>query len=82
MSKRNDIVEFCRNYNKDIELEFERNETRNLIVITFPTYGRDQIPSLITVDLALRTVVLFTDSDEEKNLACALSNFYKLDMMH
>ena len=35
-------------------------------MITFPTYGRDQIPSLITVDLALRTVVLFTDSDEEK----------------
>ena len=79
---RENIVKFCRNFNKDLKIEFEVNGIQNLINITFPTCGKDEIPSLLTLDLALRHIVLFTDSDEEKKLAFVLGQYFELGIMH
>ena len=82
-SQHEDIIKFVRNYNKDLEVELGPNGVTHLIHIRFPIPDNNEdISSLLTVDLALRTVVLYTGSDEERELAFLLAKFFKLEVMH
>ena len=49
MTQQEDIIQYCKNYNKDVEIE-EGNRLDNFM-ITFPTNRRGQVPAELTIDL-------------------------------
>ena len=76
MTQQEDIIQYCKNYNKDVEIE-EGNRLDNFM-ITFPTNRRGQVPAKLFVDLIHGHISASKDSVEGMKLGDIIAWLFKL----
>ena len=79
MTQQDEIIQYCKNYKKDVKIE-EGNRL-GLFDITFPTNCRSQVSTELFVDLIHKRIFVNKDSVEGKKVGDVIAWFFNLRLI-
>ena len=79
MTQQEEIIQYCKNYKKDVKIE-EGNRL-GLFDITFPTNRRGQVPAELFVDLIHGHIFASEDSVEGIEVGDVIAWYFNLKLV-